>query len=100
MINNHYAWGRATVANAVAETNTFDRLGYVFDRKVQINFKTRVPVTEKPVTDSRLGHLNMLFNQRKCHHMLSGRVVYKLCGHGYDCVRCPYDQMLQDNEAL
>ena len=41
----------------------------------------------------------MLINQRKCRHMLSGRVQYKLCAHGYDCMRCPYDQMLEDSVA-
>ena len=35
-------------------------------------------------------------NQLKCRHMLSGRVTYKLCGHGYNCVQCPYDQMIED----
>jgi glycine cleavage system H lipoate-binding protein len=42
----------------------------------------------------------MLMNQRKCRHMLSGRVTYKLCGHGYDCVKCPYDQMLEDSTVI
>ena len=26
----------------------------------------------------------------------AARVTYKLCGHGYNCAKCPYDQMLED----
>jgi len=32
--------------------------------------------------------------------MLSGRVSYKLCAHGYNCVQCPYDQMIEDTGLL
>jgi glycine cleavage system H lipoate-binding protein len=39
----------------------------------------------------------MLSSQLKCRHMLSGRVDYKMCAHNYNCVRCPYDKMIEDS---
>jgi glycine cleavage system H lipoate-binding protein len=100
MTNNQCVWSRAGVVKPVACMNAFDCLGCSFDRKVQADFASRSHTAEPPAADPRPVRLRMLINQRKCRHMLSGRVAYKLCGHGYDCVRCPYDQMLEDNGAL
>ena len=36
--------------------------------------------------------------QKKCRHMVSGLVSYKLCLAGFDCARCPYDLMLAETE--
>jgi hypothetical protein len=38
--------------------------------------------------------------QGKCRHMLSGRVSYSLCSYGYNCEKCPYDQMIEDTSFL
>jgi glycine cleavage system H lipoate-binding protein len=80
--------------------NTFDCLGCSFDRKVQADFEACARDLAPAADDPRTVRLRMLINQRKCRHMLSGRVDYKLCGHGYDCVRCPYDQMLEDTSLV
>ena len=32
--------------------------------------------------------------------MLSGRISYGLCSQGYDCVKCPFDQMIEDASYL
>lgn len=97
LTNNQCVWSRAGVVKPIACINAFDCLGCAFDRKVQADFEVRGRGSASPVADPRPVRLRMLMNQRKCRHMLSGRVAYKLCGHGYDCVRCPYDQMLEDN---
>jgi glycine cleavage system H lipoate-binding protein len=34
--------------------------------------------------------------QMKCRHMLSGRVSYKYCINEYDCDRCAYNQLIED----
>ena len=100
MTNNQCVWSRAGVAKPIVCINAFDCLGCEFDRKIQADFETRSRTVERPSTDPRPVRMRMLMNQRKCRHMLSGRVAYKLCAHGYDCVRCPYDQMLADNGVL
>jgi glycine cleavage system H lipoate-binding protein len=100
MANNQCVWSSAGVAKPFACINAFDCLSCSFDRKVQSDFETKNQIADQPSTDPRPVRLRMLINQRKCRHMLSGRVAYKLCGHGYDCVRCPYDQMLEDKGML
>lgn len=98
--NKLCVWSRAGVVKPIACMNAFDCLGCTFDQKVQANFEARgrsPQAASDPVfVDNRPVRMRMLMNQRKCRHMLSGRVDYKLCGHGYDCGRCPYDQMLED----
>ena len=42
----------------------------------------------------------MLVKDLRCRHMLGGQVAYKLCAHGFDCVRCSFDQMLEDSGML
>jgi glycine cleavage system H lipoate-binding protein len=95
--NKLCVWSRAGVVKPVACMNAFDCLGCAFDQKVQANFEKRQPAAT--MVDSRSTRMRMLINQRKCRHMLSGRVQYKLCGHGYDCLRCPYDQMLEESAS-
>lgn len=100
MDNDLCVWSRAGVVKPVKCMNAFDCLGCSFDRKVQADFQSRGDKTSQAIPDPRPARMHMLINQRKCRHMLSGRVAYKLCGHGYDCVRCPYDQMLEDTSML
>ena len=98
--NDLCVWSRAGVVKPIACINAFDCLGCAFDQKVQSNFEAkRVPQTAGK-KDPRPTRMHLLVNQRKCRHMLSGRVTYKLCGHGYDCARCPYDQMLEDSSVM
>ncbi len=89
-------WSRAGVVKPIACINAFDCLGCAFDQKVQAGFEKKKAARPSGPKDPRPVRMHMLMNQRKCRHMLSGRVTYKLCGHGYDCARCPYDQMLED----
>lgn len=37
---------------------------------------------------------------QQCRHMLTGRVPAYFCGNHYDCQRCPFDQMLEDQWQL
>jgi glycine cleavage system H lipoate-binding protein len=32
--------------------------------------------------------------------MLSGRISYGLCSQGYNCLKCPFDQMIEDTSYL
>lgn len=35
--------------------------------------------------------------ERKCRYMLSGNVAFRTCNKLYECLRCEYDQLIQDN---
>jgi glycine cleavage system H lipoate-binding protein len=94
--NDLCVWSRAGVVKSVKCMNAFDCLGCAFDQKVRADFEARTKSQSGAYLDPEKTRLRLLINQRKCRHMLSGRVAYKLCGHGYDCARCPYDQMLED----
>ncbi|MCP4747748.1 MAG: glycine cleavage system protein H [Desulfobacteraceae bacterium] len=94
--NNQCVWSRAGVAKPMLCINMFDCLECSFDRKMQANFAASAKQLADTPSDPRNVRMRMLINQRKCRHMLSGRIDYKLCGHGYDCVKCPYDQMIED----
>jgi glycine cleavage system H lipoate-binding protein len=100
MANDQCVWGQAGVVKPIKCMNAFDCLGCAFDQKVQADFKAREQAAARLGGGAQTPRLQMLMNQRKCRHMLSGRVTYKLCGHGYNCVKCPYDQMLEDTAVL
>jgi hypothetical protein len=46
--------------------------------------------------DNRIGRP---YAQRKCRHMVSGRVPFKYCVYNYECSRCPYDQLIEEDLA-
>ncbi len=98
--NEECVWSRAGLTKPMKCINAFDCLGCAFDQKIQSKFDTRRQAGQASQNDQRPMRLKMLINQRKCRHMLSGRVDYKMCAYGYDCVRCPYDQMIDDNAYL
>jgi glycine cleavage system H lipoate-binding protein len=93
-------WSQAGVIKPVKCMNAFNCLDCAFDQKVQADFQAR----EKGGDAKGLAHtaprLRLLVKELKCRHMLSGRVSYKLCAHGYNCVKCPYDQMIEDAGLL
>jgi glycine cleavage system H lipoate-binding protein len=99
-LQDECVWSQAGVIKPVKCINAFDCLGCSFDRKVQRDFQVR----EQAKGASSLSHtpprLRMLVKDLKCRHMLSGRVAYKLCAHGYNCVKCPYDQMIEDTATV
>lgn len=35
-------------------------------------------------------------DQRQCRHMLSGRVEYKLCANAFQCHRCEFDELIEN----
>ena len=100
LANDQCVWSRAGVVKPVKCMNAFDCLGCAFDQKVQADFQAREQQIRAGAHDPRNVRLRMLMNQRKCRHMLSGRVTYKLCAHGYNCVKCPYDQMIEDTSVM
>lgn len=100
LANDQCVWSQAGVVKPMKCMNAFDCLGCAFDQKVQADFRDRERVAARTGGGAGIPRQQLLMNQRKCRHMLSGRVTYKLCGHGYNCVKCPYDQMLEDTAVL
>lgn len=98
--NEQCVWARAGVVKAMKCINAFDCLGCAFDQKVQVDFQTREMGAEKVQETYRNPRLRLLESQGKCRHMLSGRVSYKMCAHNYNCVKCPYDQMIEDGAMM
>ncbi len=37
---------------------------------------------------------------KECRHMLTGRVLFKLCSHNYNCRDCAYDQQLYEYDQF
>lgn len=98
--NDQCVWSSAGVVKPMKCVNAFDCLSCAVDRKIQADFIAREARQPNTRPDPRPVRLRMLIDQRKCRHMLSGRVTYKMCGHSYDCVKCPYDQMLEDTATI
>lgn len=100
VVNEQCVWSRAGLAKPMKCINAFDCLGCQFDRKMLAKFEAQRKIGRKSDADNRPLRMKALLNQQKCRHMLSGRVDYKMCSHGYDCVKCPYDQMIEDTGYL
>ena len=50
-------------------------------------------------TEIRVQWMEAITNQR-CVHALTGAAPgHKICANGFDCSRCPFDQMLDDINA-
>lgn len=98
MSNDQCVWGRAGVIKPTKCINAFDCLGCSLDQRVLSNFKEKQKAAGK--VQQRQARMLLMVNQGKCRHMLSGRLSYALCSYGYDCVKCPFDQMIEDSTYL
>jgi len=98
MVNDQCVWGRAGVIKPAKCINAFDCLGCAMDQRVLSNFEQKRKIAGK--MDKRPVRMLLLMNQGKCRHMLSGRISYGLCSYGYNCVKCPFDQMIEDTSYM
>jgi glycine cleavage system H lipoate-binding protein len=98
MVNDQCVWSRAGVIKPVKCINAFDCLGCTTDQRVLANFEEKRRAAG--INDQRPSRMQLLMNQGKCRHMLSGRISYGLCSYGYNCVKCPFDQMIEDTSYL
>jgi glycine cleavage system H lipoate-binding protein len=98
MVNDLCVWGRAGVIKPIKCINAFDCLGCSMDQRVLANFEEKRSAAGKQ--DKTSPRMRLLMNQGKCRHMLSGRISYGLCSYGYNCVKCPFDQMIEDTSYL
>jgi len=98
MTNDLCVWSRAGVLKQMKCFNAFDCLGCSLDKRVLTDFEKKQAGVK--TTDTRPLRMRLLMKQGKCRHMLSGRVSYSLCSYGYNCEKCPYDQMIEDTSYL
>ncbi len=98
MTSNLCVWSRAGVIKPTACMNAYDCLSCPLDRKLK-----------QDIAAGKLKHGRALAGwqvsedlphrsteQKKCRHMLSGRVSVKYCVNDYDCEHCAYYRMIED----
>jgi glycine cleavage system H lipoate-binding protein len=98
MENDQCVWGRAGVIKPTKCVNAFDCLGCALDQRVLSNFDEQRKASGQ--SGGRPPRMLLMMRKGKCRHMLSGRIPYGSCSYAYDCVRCPFDQMIEDTSYL
>jgi glycine cleavage system H lipoate-binding protein len=95
MSENQCIWMKAGVVNFKTCENAFDCTSCAFDKGISRKSvqKPTALVSWKEVMQNPKLH-------KECRHMLTGRVIFKLCSHNYECKDCAYDQLLCDYDQL
>jgi glycine cleavage system H lipoate-binding protein len=95
MTENQCVWMKAGVVNFKICENAFDCTSCAFDKVISRKSaqKPTALVSWKEVMQNPRLH-------KECRHMLTGRVIFKLCSHNYECKDCAYDQQLCDYDQL
>jgi glycine cleavage system H lipoate-binding protein len=100
MTSQECLWSKAGAVAPRMCHNAFDCQSCSFDKAMQRK-KSRGWLSaglDQPVEEMGLRErwLQSPPGERYCRHMLSGRVLHKLCLNDYNCAKCDYDQMLSD----
>jgi glycine cleavage system H lipoate-binding protein len=95
MNENQCVWSKAGVVNFKICENAFDCTSCAFDKVISRKSaqKPTALVSWKEVMRQPNLH-------KECRHMLTGRVIFKLCSHNYECKDCAYDQQLYEYDQL
>lgn len=99
LTSNLCVWSKAGVSKARACHNAFDCTTCAFDKKVQREFKEAKGEKSGRLLDKKR-YNDVPFEERKCRHMLSGRVPVKYCVRGFNCGDCEYDQMMEETGTI
>jgi hypothetical protein len=95
MSENQCVWTKAGVVNFKTCENAFDCTSCAFDKAISGK------AVQKPATSASWKEVMRNPNLHKeCRHMLTGRVLFKLCSHNYECKDCAYDQLLYEYDQL
>lgn len=99
MTSSLCVWSRAGVIKPTACINAFDCLGCPMDRKLKEDIARGKLRDGRALagwrTTSDLPYRSA--EEKKCRHMLSGRVSVKYCVNDYDCEHCVYNQMIEES---
>jgi hypothetical protein len=92
---NQCVWMKAGVINFKTCDNAFDCTSCPFDKEIsgKAAREATAPISWRAVMGQP--HLH-----KECRHMLTGRVLFKLCAHNYECKDCAYDQQLYEYDQL
>ena len=95
MSENQCVWMKAGVVNFKICENAFDCTSCAFDKGIskKLSQKPTALVSWKEVMQNPNLH-------KQCRHMLTGRVIFKLCSHNFECKDCAYDQQLCDYDQF
>ncbi|MBW1675074.1 MAG: glycine cleavage system protein H [Deltaproteobacteria bacterium] len=98
-------WMKAGVLNFKLCDQNYDCINCSFDKSmakiVSENRQRRSAglglKTKKDRIKSWREHFNELdVGQRQCRHMLSGRVAYKICPNAFQCHKCEFDELIEN----
>jgi glycine cleavage system H lipoate-binding protein len=101
-------WMKAGVVNFRLCDRSYDCMNCTFDSSmakiVSENREKRTAGLELKTKKDRMRSWREHFNeldasQRQCRHMLSGRVEYKICANAFQCHKCEFDQLIE-NEMI
>ncbi len=75
--------------------NSFDCTSCPFDKEISRNADQHqnAPISWREVMRQPQLH-------KECRHMLTGRVLFKLCSHNYNCRDCAYAQQLYEYDQF
>ncbi len=88
-------WMKTGMVDFKTCDNAFDCTSCPFDKEInrKLAQQQNAPTSWREVM--RQPHLH-----KECRHMLTGRVLFKLCSHNYECKDCAYDQFLADYDQV
>jgi len=92
---NQCVWMKAGVVNYKTCDNAFDCTSCTFDKEISRKSAQKATALVSWGEVMRQPHLH-----KECRHMLTGRVLFKLCAHNYECKDCAYDQQLYEYDQL
>jgi glycine cleavage system H lipoate-binding protein len=98
MTSSLCVWSRAGVIKPTVCINAFDCLECPMDRKLKEDIAKGKLKDGRALAGWRVTS-NMPYRsaeEKKCRHMLSGRVSVKYCVNDYDCEHCVYNQMIEE----
>ncbi len=95
MSDNQCIWMKAGVVNFKICENAFDCTSCAFDKVI-----SRKSVQKPTALVSWREVMNQPHLNKQCRHMLTGRVIFKLCAHNFACKDCAYDQQLYEYDQL
>lgn len=95
MTDNQCVWMKNGMVNFKTCENAFDCTSCPFDKEISHKFEERVAAPVSWRQAMRQPHLH-----KECRHMLTGRVIFKLCSHNFECQNCAYDQQLYEYDQL
>ena len=98
MTSNLCVWSKAGVLRPIKCVNAFDCLNCPMDERMKNEIKAGRLKNGRVLAGRDLygGIRAVPADEKKCRHMLSGRVSAKYCINDYECNRCEYHQLILD----